>query len=436
MTTIMELAKRGVITDEMKKIAEKEKMPVEHLRRRIANGRVVIVRNLMHENVNLIGIGEAMSTKINANIGTSENVVDVDEEVEKAKIAVKYGSDTIMDLSTGGNIDQIRKTIMKATNAPVGTVPIYQAAIEALDKSGAIVEMTENDMFNAIEKHAKDGIDFVTVHCGVTKRIIERLVKHQRLINMVSRGGTFHAAWILHHERENPLYTNFDYLLELAKEYDLTLSLGDGLRPGSIKDATDWAQMEELLTISDLVKRSRDANVQTMVEGPGHIPLNHIKANVELQKTLCNGAPFYVLGPIVTDIAPGYDHIVAAIGGALAGLAGADFLCYVTPSEHLGLPTIEDVREGVIATKIAAHAVDIAKRGEEFMQRDIAMSKARANLDWEKTIKLALDPEKANEIYRKKNISEQETCTMCGPYCALKILGKYLKSSKLKEGAC
>ncbi|MFX0069241.1 MAG: phosphomethylpyrimidine synthase ThiC [Promethearchaeota archaeon] len=436
MTTIMELAKRGVITEEMKKIAEKEKISVEHLRRRIANGRVVIVRNVVHENVNLIGIGEGMSTKINANIGTSENVVDVAEEVEKAKVAVKYGSDTIMDLSTGGNIDQIRKMIIGATDAPVGTVPIYQAAIEALDKSGAIVEMTENDMFNAIEKHAKDGIDFVTVHCGVTKRIIEHLVLHPRLINMVSRGGTFHAAWILHHERENPLYANFDYLLELAKEYDLTLSLGDGLRPGCIKDATDWAQIEELLTISDLVKRSRDANVQTMVEGPGHIPLNQIKVNVELEKTLCDGAPFYVLGPLVTDIAPGYDHVVAAIGGALAGFAGADFLCYVTPSEHLGLPTIQDVREGVIASKIAAHAVDIAKRGETLMQRDIAMSKARANLDWEETIRLALDPEKADEIYRRKNINERETCTMCGPYCALKILGKYLKSSRLKEGVC
>ncbi|MFX0096640.1 MAG: phosphomethylpyrimidine synthase ThiC [Candidatus Hodarchaeota archaeon] len=436
MTTIMELAKRGVITEEMRKIAEKEKMPVEHLRRRIANGRVVIVRNLVHENVNLVGIGEGMTTKINANIGTSEDVSDAAEEVEKAKVAVKYGSDTIMDLSTGGNIDQIRKMIVQATDVPIGTVPIYQAAIEALDKSGAIVEMNENDMFNAIEKHAKDGIDFVTVHCGVTKRIIEHLVLHPRLINMVSRGGTFHAAWILHNERENPLYANFDYLLELAKEYDLTLSLGDGLRPGCIKDATDWAQIEELLTISDLVKRSRNANVQTMVEGPGHIPLNQIRVNVELQKTLCNGAPFYVLGPLVTDIALGYDHIVAAIGGALAGLAGADFLCYVTPSEHLGLPTIEDVREGVIAAKIAAHAVDIAKRGEAFMERDMAISKARANLDWEKVIRLALDPEKAGEIYKRKNISEQETCTMCGSYCALKILGKYLKSSKIKEGVC
>lgn len=436
MTSVMDLAKDGVITEEMKEIAEKEKIPVEHLRRRIANGRAVILHNLVHENVTPIGIGEGLSTKINANIGTSEDFADVAEEVKKAKVAVKYGSDTIMDLSTGGDIDQTRRMIMKAVDVPVGTVPIYQAGIGALTKNGAIVKMSEDDMFNAIEKHAKEGVDFVTVHCGVTKRIIERLVLHPRLINMVSRGGTFHAAWILYHEKENPLYSNFDYLLELAKEYDLTLSLGDGLRPGCIQDATDWAQIEELLTISDLVKRSRNVNVQTIVEGPGHIPLNQIKANVELQKKVCDGAPFYVLGPLVTDIAPGYDHIVAAIGGALAGLAGADFLCYVTPSEHLGLPTIEDVKEGVIATKIAAHAVDIAKRGETPMQLDLDISKARSNLDLQKTIELALDPEKASKIYKRKNVGEQETCTMCGPYCALKILGKYLKSSKLKEGVC
>jgi phosphomethylpyrimidine synthase len=292
--------------------------------------------------------------------------------------------------------------------------------------------MTEDDIFNTIEKHAKDGVDFMTVHCGVTQQIVTRLAKHPRLMGIVSRGGTFLAAWILHHNKENPLYENYDYLLEMAAKYDFTLSLGDGLRPGCIFDSTDWAQIQELLTIGELVKRARVANVQVMVEGPGHLPLNDIMANVQLAKSVCKGAPFYVLGPVVTEIAAGYDHIVGAIGGALAGLAGADFLCYLTPSERLGLPSLEDVKEGVIATKIAAHAVDIVKLGSKASMQDLAMAKARANLDWKGQFENALDPEKARKVHGRVKLKSPETCSMCSKYCAIKILKQMLKA----EGQC
>ncbi|MGC9345392.1 MAG: phosphomethylpyrimidine synthase ThiC, partial [Candidatus Bathyarchaeales archaeon] len=363
MVTQMKAAKKGRITEEMRIVAKNEEESPQSIRQRLAEGTVIITRNVRHENVHPIGIGKGLRTKINANIGTSPDLCDLDLEVEKAKIAVKYGADTIMDLSISGDLDKIRRTILKTVNVPIGTVPIYQTAIEVAKKKGSIMHMTEDDIFKTIEKHAKDGVDFMTVHCGVTQQIVKRLAKHPRLMGIVSRGGTFLAAWILHHKKENPLYANYDYLLEIAAEYDFALSLGDGLRPGCIFDSTDWPQVQELLTIGDLVERARAANVQAMVEGPGHLPLNDIEANVQLEKSICKGAPFYVLGPVVTEIAPGYDHIVGAIGGAIAGLAGADFLCYLTPSEHLGLPTLEDVKEGVIATKIAAHAVDIVKLG-------------------------------------------------------------------------
>ncbi|MHA1238836.1 MAG: phosphomethylpyrimidine synthase [Candidatus Odinarchaeia archaeon] len=432
--TIMQLAKKGVITEEIKKVAEIEGIAPEKIMRGVAKGRIVITKNVVRENVKPLGIGKGLYTKVNANVGTSADIADINLEVEKAKVAVKFGADTVMDLSTGGNIDSVRTAIIRNLDVPVGTVPIYQAAINALNKKGAIVDMSEDDMFNAIIKHAKDGVDFVTVHCGVTKGIVEKMKSHPRLMGMVSRGGTFHAAWILHNGEENPLYKNFDYLLEIAKEYDLTLSLGDGLRPGCIADATDWAQIQELLEISHLVKRARNSNVQAMVEGPGHIPLNEIEANVQIQKALCDEAPFYVLGPLPTDIAPGYDHIVAAIGGALAGLAGADFLCYVTPSEHLGLPSIQDVKEGVIAAKIAAHIVDIAKGKPKAVEKDFEMAKARADLDWEQEFSYAIDREKAEEVY-KRHKTEEKTCTMCGKYCALKILKEYLKQP-LKWNKC
>ncbi|MEM2249853.1 MAG: phosphomethylpyrimidine synthase ThiC [Candidatus Bathyarchaeia archaeon] len=428
----MEAARRGQITEEMRIVAEDEGESPQALCQRIAQGTVIITRNIKRENVHPVGIGKGLRTKVNANIGTSQDLCDLNLEIEKAKVAVKYGADTIMDLSTAGDLDEIRRAIIKAVNVPIGTVPIYQAAIEATKKRGAIIHMTEDDIFNIIEKHAKDGVDFMTVHCGVTQQIVKKLAKHPRLMGVVSRGGTFLAAWILHHDKENPLYANYDYLLELAKKYDFALSLGDGLRPGCIFDSTDWAQIQELLTIGELVERARDVNVQVMVEGPGHLPLNDVAANVQLEKSICKDAPFYVLGPVVTEIAPGYDHIVGAIGGALAGLAGADFLCYLTPAEHLGLPSLEDVKEGVIATKIAAHAADIAKLGAKAAAQDLAMAKARANLDWKGQFENAIDPEKAKKVHGRIKPKSPETCSMCSEYCAIKILKEALKA----DGQC
>jgi len=428
----MEYAKRGVVTDEMRFVAENEGVSLNDLRQRIARGTAIITKNIVRSDVQAMGIGEGLRTKVNANIGTSPDVCDPQLEVEKALVAIKYGTDTVMDLSTAGNLDQIRRAVLKAVKVPVGTVPIYQAAIEATKKRGAIVDMTEDDIFNAIEKHAKDGVDFTTVHVGITKKVVEHMREHPRVTGIVSRGGTFLAAWMFHNDKENPLYSNFDYLLELAKKYDLGLSLGDALRPGCIADATDEYQVQELLTLGDLIERARKACVQTMVEGPGHIPLDQVIANVQLEKAVCKNAPFYVLGPLVTDIAPGYDHIVGAIGGALAGMAGADFLCYLTGAEHLGLPTIADVAEGVIVTKIAAHAVDIVKFGAKAAQRDRLMAEARANLDWLKQVKLAINPEKAKEVHNRAQ-SKFGTCSMCGEWCVFKILASYLKQPKISK---
>ena len=432
MTTQMEAAKRGQITEEMRIVAKDEGESPQALCQRIAEGTVIITRNIKRENVQPVGIGKGLRTKVNANIGTSPDLCDLKLEIEKARVAVKYGADTIMDLSIAGDLDEIRRSIIRAVNVPIGTVPIYQAAIEVAKKKGAIIHMTEDDIFNIIEKHAKDGVDFMTVHCGVTRQIVEKLARHPRLMGVVSRGGTFLAAWILYHKKENPLYANYDYLLEIAKKYDVALSLGDGLRPGCIFDSTDWAQIQELLTIGELVERTRAANVQVMVEGPGHLPLNDVVANVQLEKSICKDAPFYVLGPVVTEIAPGYDHIVGAIGGALAGLAGADFLCYLTPAEHLGLPSLEDVKEGVIATRIAAHAADIAKLGVKAASRDLAMAKARASLNWKEQFENAIDPDKARKIHGRIKLKSPETCSMCSEYCAIKILREALKA----EGQC
>ncbi|MGQ9515445.1 MAG: phosphomethylpyrimidine synthase ThiC [Thermoproteota archaeon] len=423
----MKDAKQGKITEEMRIIAKDEGESPEKIRQRVAEGTVVITRNSLRQNVYPIGIGKGLRTKINTNIGTSIDICNFELEIEKAKVAVKYGTDTIMDLSTAGDLDEIRRTILRAVEVPVGTVPIYQAAIEVAKSKGSIIDMTEDDVFNTIEKHAKDGVDFMTVHCGVTQQIVKRIAKHPRLMGIVSRGGTFLAAWILHHDKENPLYANFDYLLELAKKYDFILSLGDGLRPGCIFDATDWPQVQELITIGELVERARIADVQAMVEGPGHLPMDQIESNVQLEKSICKGAPFYVLGPVVTEIAPGYDHIVGAIGGAIAGLAGADFLCYLTPAEHLGLPTLEDVKEGVVATKIAAHATDIVKLGIKASAPDLEMAKARVNLDWKRQFENAIDPEKAMKIHGRVKLKQPETCSMCSDYCALKVLREALK---------
>ncbi|MHA1270114.1 MAG: phosphomethylpyrimidine synthase ThiC [Candidatus Helarchaeota archaeon] len=429
--SLMKAAKNHMITDEMKFIAEKEEIDVNQLLKRIESGSVIITRNIIRENVVPIGIGEGLNIKINANIGTSADICDINNEIEKAKLAVKYGADTIMDLSTGENIKKTREVVLNSVNVPVGTVPIYEAAINVINNNKAIVEMTEDDMFDIIIQHATSGIDFMTIHCGVTRSIIENLKTHPRKLGMVSRGGTFLAAWIIHNEKENPYYKNYDYLLEIASEYDFSISLGDGLRPGTIFDGSDWAQFQELLTISQLVRRAREKNVQVMVEGPGHLALDQIEYNMKIQKDVCDHAPFYVLGPISTEIAPGYDHIVCAIGGAIAGMAGADFLCYVTPSEHLGLPDLEDVKQGVIATKIAAHAANIVRRGEIASKRDLEMAKARVRLDWEKQFELAIDSDRARQIYSRAKTQgciEEDTkpCTMCGKFCALKILQKYI----------
>lgn len=422
--SIIEEARSGV-TPLIKKIAEKERVSEEFVRNGIVSGRIVVPCNPIHD-PEPAAVGEGMGIKVNVNLGTSRDMPEMEKEFEKLDIALRYGADAVMDLSTGGDIDIIRREIIKRCPVMVGTVPIYQIGLTAARKN-AVVEMTEDDMFNGIEKQAKDGVDFMTVHCGITKQTVEWLKGSGRIMDVVSRGGSFLTAWILHNEEENPLYRNFDYLLELAKKYEITLSLGDGFRPGCIDDASDAAQISELMTLGKLVKRCREAGVQAMVEGPGHMPLDQIEANMTLEKTLCHGAPFYVLGPLVTDIAPGYDHIVGAIGGTIAAKAGADFLCYLTPAEHLSLPDAEDVREGLIASKIAAHVGDMLRgKGHE---RDTAMARARKALDWNAMYDLCLDREKA-ERYRNRGCTKLEDgCSMCGDVCAIKIVNQYLKSN-------
>jgi phosphomethylpyrimidine synthase len=430
----MKIAKEGKTSKEMEIVAIKEQLDVEFLRRGIADGRIVIPKSNQRE-MDPIGIGEGLLVKINANVGSSKNVCDIQNEVEKAKIAVKFGADTVMDLSTGvteENVKIIRKRILQEIDVPIGTVPIYQSALRALEKKGAIINFDEDDLFNVVEEQAKEGVDFFTIHVGVTKEIVNYLKEHPRTMGVVSRGGTFLAAWILENDLENPFNRNYDYLLDLAKEYDFTLSLGDGMRPGSIFDSTDYAQIQELIEISKLVKRAWNKNIQVMVEGPGHIPAHEIERNIKIMKSLCNNAPFYVLGPLVTDIAPGYDHIVSAIGGVIAGLAGADYLCYVTPSEHLSLPNINEVKQGVIASKIAAHSVNIAKYGRKASNWDYNMDIARKNLNWEDMMKFSIDPELSKEIhYRNGNLNE-DVCSMCGEFCAIKILREALNKISMK----
>lgn len=434
--TQLESARNGRITDAMEKLAEREKISKEMVRKRVAQGKIVILNNPQRKN-KIIGIGKGLQVKVNANIGTSMDECNIQKERKKAAIAEQAGADTLMDLSTGKDLKTTRKKIMDSTNLPIGTVPIYQAGIRTAREKGAIIDMTEEDIFNTIRAQSKEGVDFMTVHCGVTKQIVKTLKKRDRIMDMVSRGGTFHAAWILHHERENPLYENFDHLLEIAKQYDITLSLGDGMRPGCIFDATDQVQIQELMKLGELAEKARKAGVQTMIEGPGHVPLDQIKANIKLEKELCDGAPFYVLGPLPTDIAPGYDHIVGAIGGAVAGLAGADFLCYVTPSEHLGLPNPKEVEKGVIVTKIAAHIVDVARNNENALNWDKRMAKARSDLDWQKQINSAINPTKAEKLFTKnKEKKKGRACSMCGEYCALKILAEELDKTEPYEDTC
>ena len=422
--TQLEQARKGIITNEMKQTALQEGVEPGYIRSSIVDGTVIITKNKRRKSIEPLAIGKGLRTKINANIGTSQDRVSLKQELEKLHTAVSAGADAVMDLSTGGQVDEIRKAIIKESPVPVGTVPIYQAALEAARKGKSLVELEADEIFDIIEKHAEDGVDFITVHCGVTRRSIEHIKKEGRLMGIVSRGGALTAEWMNFNKKENPLFENYDRLLKIAKEYDMVLSLGDGLRPGCLADATDRGQIEELVSLGELAQKAVAEGVQVMIEGPGHMPIPQIEANILLQKRLCHGAPFYVLGPLVTDIAPGYDHITSAIGGAIAGAAGADFLCYVTPSEHLRLPTIEDVKEGVIASKIAAHAADIAKGVRGAMNRDIQMAKARKSLNWDEQIRLSLDPERARLLRESSPPADKEVCTMCGSLCAIKVSNK------------
>ena len=413
-------AQKANITPEMEVVAKQENIDVNKLVRLIADGKVVIPKNV-HRDSKACGIGEGLTTKINANIGSSSKIDDLDLEVNKAKLAVEYGADAIMDLSTGSDLKLFRQKIMDAVDVIIGTVPVYEAGVVTLSKNKEIVDMDPDDIFKAIENQAREGVDFMTLHCGITKDLVSKLENQNRMMGIVSRGGTFMASWIKHNEEENPLYKNYDYLLELSYEHDITLSLGDGLRPGCLADASDIPQIQELVNLGGLVKRAQDANVQVMVEGPGHMPLNQIKANMEIQKTICFDAPFYVLGPLVTDLAPGYDHITSAIGGAIAASSGANFLCYVTPAEHLSLPSLEDVKEGVVASKIAAEAADVAKGLNQAWDREREMAKARREFDWEKQFMLAFDKSKPRTYRDKCELDDDEMCAMCGEYCAVKI---------------
>ena len=423
--TLIKQARKGTLTPFLKKVAAEERLGPDELLSLLASGEIVIPYNKRHKSVRPVAIGHKMRTKVNVNLGTSRDYPDLRSEIAKLKLSLKYQTDAVMDLSTGGDIKGIRKKLLALSTVPLGTVPVYQAAIEAIEKRGSIVEMTEDDLFETIRQQAEEGVDFMTVHCGLTIKAVDRLKKQGRIADIVSRGGAFHLAWMLRHQKENPLYANFDRLLDIARKYDVTLSLGDGLRPGAIFDATDRPQIEELLTLGELVRRAREADVQVMVEGPGHVPLDQITMNIKLEKRICEQAPFYVLGPLVTDIAPGYDHLVSAIGGAIAAAAGADFLCYVTPAEHLGLPSLDDVKDGLIAARIAGHAADIVKGVPGAIERDFQLSKARKKLDWETQQKLAIDPIKFAEI-RKRRKSKTTACSMCGDFCAMKIVSQFL----------
>lgn len=425
--TQIESARKGVLTPEMQEVARQEGLEPEEIQKRVAQGTVVIPANLGNKKARPVGIGKGLTIKVNANIGTSSDQVDLEQERRKLAICVEAKADTVMDLSTGGDLKEILTTLIAHSPLPLGTVPIYQAVVETVREKGGIIHLTADKIFEVIESQARAGVDFITVHCGVTLNSLERLQQQGRITDIVSRGGAFLATWMVYHGKENPLFTEYDRLIELARRYDLTLSLGDGLRPGCLADATDRAQVQELIHLGELREQALKAGVQVMIEGPGHVPLNQIEANILLQKQLCQGAPFYVLGPLVTDIAAGYDHIACAIGGAVAGMAGADFLCYVTPSEHLKLPTPEDVREGIIASRIAAHAADLARGQAKAWEQDRQMALARKALDWERQISLCLDPEKARRVRAESSPSESEVCTMCGTFCAIKMVREFLK---------
>ncbi|MFH1355080.1 MAG: phosphomethylpyrimidine synthase ThiC [Candidatus Omnitrophota bacterium] len=420
--TQLESAKKRTLTPLIKTIAKEENIPATQLLKNIAEGKVVIPLNKNHKIKKPCAIGLDLRTKINANIGTSTDKSQIHYELKKLDVAIEFGADTVMDLSVGGNLKLIRKEILKRSCVPVGTVPIYEIAVEANKKNDDFLKFDTDDILQILEAQAKEGVDFFTVHAGVTKKSLGELKKHRRVLDVVSRGGAILAAWMMQSKKENPFYEDFDKVLDIAYKYDVTLSLGDGLRPGSILDATDKAQISELKILGELATHAKRKNVQVMIEGPGHVPLDQIKKNVQLEKKFCHQAPFYVLGPLVTDVAAGYDHISASIGGALAASFGADFLCYVTPSEHLRHPSIEDVREGMVASRISAHAADIVKKVKFAIDWDRKMSLARKKRDWKEQIKLSIDQNKA-KVYRASSKPHLfDVCTMCGKYCSIKLM--------------
>ncbi|TLD42611.1 MAG: Hydroxymethylpyrimidine phosphate synthase ThiC [Candidatus Jettenia ecosi] len=422
--TQLQKARQNIITQEMRQVAKEEDLDPEYIKLRIAEGKIVIPVNHKRRATKVCGIGAGLKTKVNANIGTSADYADIVNELEKLRVAEEAGADAVMDLSTGGDLRSIRRRIIESTALTVGSVPIYEAAVKAVQHKHTIVDMTAEDMLDAVRLHCEDGVDFITVHCGATRGVLKHLKENKRICGVVSRGGTFLVEWMIHNGRENPFYEEYDEILAIAKEYDVTLSLGDAMRPGALADAFDRAQIYELNVLAELAQRALDANVQVMVEGPGHVPLNQVTAHVQLQKELCKGVPFYVLGPIVTDIAPGYDHITSAIGGAIAAAAGADFLCYVTPSEHLSLPNPTDVRNGVMAARIAAHAADIVKGVKSAWEWDKKMSHYRRKRDWQGQFNTCIDPIVAKNIRERGRPQNDEVCSMCAEYCVFKLSDK------------
>ncbi|MDK2800803.1 MAG: phosphomethylpyrimidine synthase [Clostridiales bacterium] len=427
-TTQMDAARKGIITKEMNIVAQKENMDVNELRELVAQGKVVIPANKNHTNLDPEGVGQGLRTKINVNLGISKDCCNIDLEIEKVKKAIALKAEAIMDLSSYGKTQEFRQKLIDISQAMIGTVPIYDA-VGFYDKE--LKDITEQEFLDVIETHAQDGVDFMTIHAGVNRATAEKFKKNKRLTNIVSRGGSLMFAWMELNKKENPFYEHFDKILDICEKYDVTLSLGDACRPGSIHDSTDASQIEELIVLGELTKRAWERNVQVMIEGPGHMALNEIAGNMMLEKRLCHGAPFYVLGPIVTDIAPGYDHITSAIGGAIAAANGADFLCYVTPAEHLRLPTLEDMKEGIIAARIAAHAADIAKGIKGAREWDNKMSEARANIDWNRMFELAIDPEKAKRYRVESTPEHEDTCTMCGKMCSMRNMKKVLNGEDI-----
>lgn len=427
-TTQMDAARKGIVTKEMTIVAEKEKMDVEVLRNLVAEGKVAIPANKNHKNLDPEGVGEGLRTKINVNLGISKDCPNCERELEKVKTALDMKAEAIMDLSNYGKTEGMRKKIVDMSTAMLGTVPIYDA-VGFYDKE--LRDITAQEFLDVVDKHGRDGVDFITIHAGLNRETAETVKRNRRLTHIVSRGGSLLFAWMELNNKENPFYEYYDELLDICAKYDMTISLGDALRPGSINDSTDAGQIKELITLGELTKRAWEKNVQVIIEGPGHMALNEIKTNMQLQKKLCHGAPFYVLGPLVTDIAPGYDHITSAIGGAIAATYGADFLCYVTPAEHLRLPDLDDMREGIIASKIAAHAADVAKGIKGARDWDNAMSKARADLDWEAMFGLALDEEKARRYRKESSPHDEESCTMCGKMCSMRTMKKILSGEDL-----